>query len=110
MFEQYTIIKTTAQAEAWLRAVVQAEGKYDSVCYPEDCEKIVEHFARVGVAITADEANSFWSAYSSSMQSVWIVLTRDCVAALDALVEEIENGECEEKPLQALKGTVKAEA
>ncbi|WP_434716357.1 hypothetical protein [Paraburkholderia sp. A3RO-2L] len=110
MFEGFTIIKSREQTDAWLRAVVAANGGPAHVSYPDDCARIVQHFSRVGVAISAEEAASFWDAYSDSLQSGWIVLSRDCVAALDGLAEEIEKGWCAVASLQALKGTVSAEA
>jgi hypothetical protein len=106
MFEEFTIIKTTKQAEAWLQAVVTANGGPAHVSYPEDCARIVQHFSRVGVSTSVEEAASFWDAYSESLQSGWIVLSRDCVAALDGLADEIEKGWCGVESLQALKGTV----
>lgn len=80
MFEQNSIIKSPELAEAWLRAVVAVEG------------------------------NSFWNAYSESVQAGWVGLSVDCVAALDALAEEIEEGNCFVDRLQALRGTVKVTA
>lgn len=110
MFEQNSIIKSPKLAEAWLRAVVAVEGTGWHMSYPEDCAEIVEHFRRVGVTISADEANSFWNAYSESVQAGWVGLSVDCVAALDALAEEIEEGSCFVERLQALRGTVKVTA
>jgi hypothetical protein len=110
MFEEDSVIKSTAQAEAWVRAVIAANHGPAHVSYPEDCARIVQHFASVGVSISAEEAASFWDAYSDSLQSGWIVLSRDCVAALDGLAEEIEKGWCSVESLQALKGTISADA
>lgn len=61
---------------------------------------------RLGVSTSVEEAARFREAYSESPQSGWIVLSRDCVAALDGLADEIENGWCGMESLQALKGTV----
>ncbi|UEC05499.1 hypothetical protein [Burkholderia vietnamiensis] len=110
MFEGFAIINSSREADAWLRAVVAANGGPARVSYPDDCARIVQHFSRVGVSISAEEAASFWDAYSDSLQSGWIVLSRDCVAALDGLAEEIEKGWCMVERLQALKGTVSGEA
>ncbi|WP_426172619.1 hypothetical protein [Pseudoduganella sp. R-34] len=107
MFEQNTIIKSSADAEAWLRAVVEAYGSFDVVSFPVDCAEIVEHFARAGVAITINDANSFWNAHSDNQQSGWVTLATDCVAALDWLVEDIESGACQVSSLKPLRGTVR---
>lgn len=105
MFEQYAAFKSPGQVKAWLQAIVEANGPaYPS--FPDDCAVIVEHFAKVGVSITAEEAASFWDAYSESLQSGWITLAKDCVAALDGLVEEIEGGSCLVECLAGLQGTV----
>lgn len=108
MFEQNTIIKTPAAAEAWLRAIVEAYGSGGFVSFPKDCEEIVEHFAKVGVQISIDDANSFWNANSENLQSGWVGLSIDCVAALDSLAEDIESGCCLLPRLDALRGTVTA--
>ncbi|ALP68490.1 hypothetical protein [Paraburkholderia caribensis] len=56
MFEEFTIKKSAEQAEAWLQAVVTANGGPAHVSYPEDCERIVQHFSRVGGAVSDEEA------------------------------------------------------
>jgi len=110
MFEQNRIIKSSAQAEAWLRAVVLAYGEFAVLNFVEDCEEIVRHFAEAGVSITANEAYSFWNAYSESMSAGWIALFGDSIAALDCLVEDIESGACQVNCLNRLRGTVSIEA
>lgn len=110
MFEQNVIIKSTAQAGAWIKAVVTAAGGPTEPHDAEraDCTEIVAHFANAGVVITEQEANTFWDRYSSSMQAGWLVLSQDCVAALDALAEDIEAGTCAVQCLRALRGTIHA--
>jgi hypothetical protein len=109
MYENNTIIRSPALAEAWIKAIVAAYGGSDFVSYPSDCAEIVRHFDSDGVAITISEANSFWSAHSENLSSGWVVIAQDCVAALDMLAEDIEAGYCKVSSLAALRGAVAAE-
>lgn len=107
----FTTIKSAAAAAAWLDAVVTASGGPSIPLDADeraDCEEIVRHFANRGVTITVDQANTFWNEYSASQQAGWLVLSNDCVAALDALVEDIAAGQCKASHLQVLRGRVSA--
>lgn len=107
MFEQNAIIKSSALAEAWLQAIVNAYGSFGVISFPDDCAEIVRHFDRAGVTITITDADSFWNAYSDSQGSGWVTLAEDSVAALDWLAEDIESGVCTVRSLKPLQGTVK---
>jgi hypothetical protein len=106
MFEQYKFIKSTALANAWLRSIVDAYGHFDVISYPDDCAELVEQFARAGVTITTNDANSFWNAYSDNMSAGWMVMCADPVAALDGLVADIEDGCCYVDCLVPLRGAI----
>jgi len=108
MFDQYTIVKSSTLANAWLRAIVAAYGHFDVISYPDDCAEIVEQFARAGVAITTKDANSFWNAYSDHMSAGWMVMCADSIAALDRLAEDIEAGACGVRSLASLRGAIQA--
>lgn len=110
MFEENTIIKSPALADAWLRAIVNAYGTFDVISYPDDCAEIVRHFERIGVPITISDADSFWSAHSQNLAAGWLTLAQDCVASLDWLVEDIEAGVCQVECLESLRGTVNVDA
>lgn len=109
MFEQNTIIKSSALAQAWLRAVVNAYGNFDVISYPDDCTEIVRHFARAGVSITVKDADSFWNAHSQNLGAGWLTLAGDCVTALDWLAEDIVKGVCQVECLEPLRGTVQVD-
>lgn len=110
MFEKNAIIKSSALAEAWLRAIVKAYGSFGVISFPEDCAEFVRHFDRAGVTISITDADCFWNAHSDNQASGWVTLVEDCVAALDWLAEDIESGVCQVRSLKPLRGTVKVTA
>lgn len=107
MFSGNAIIHCSATAEEWLKAIIAACGGSPAhVAQREDCAEIARHFSAVGVNITLAEAYVFWSAVSENVEADWVGPYIDCVAGLDSLVADIENGTCNVPALVSLRGTI----
>lgn len=108
MFANNVVIKSAGDVEIWIRAIVVSVRAGENVVHPNDCAVLVERFAAAGAGISLRDASGFWGAYSMSVGARWASLRVDCVAALDALANEIENGWCSVPNLRPLKGAISA--
>lgn len=106
MFEQTNVIKSAGDIENWIRAIVVCVRSGERVRHHDDSADLVKRFAAVGARVSLPEASGFWGAYSMSVGARWVSLRVDCIAALDALADEIENGWCSVPNLRPLRGTV----
>lgn len=109
MFEQTIVIKSAADIESWIRAIVLSVRAGKHVSHPDDCADIVKHLAAAGARISLPEASGFWEAYSMSVGARWASSRVDCIAALDSLADEIENGWCTVPNLRPLRGRVRSQ-
>ena len=105
MFDGYRFIKSAADAQGWARAIIERNGGLtDYISWPDDVAVIIQHFQRIGVTLTPQEAQALWDAYSEKDCAGWVGPAVDCVAGLDWIIEEIENGSCRLHSLLGLRG------
>lgn len=105
MFDDYRFIKSAADAQGWARAIIERDGVLtDYISWPDDVAVIIQHFQRIGVTLTPQEAQALWGTYSEKDCAGWVGPAVDCVAGLDWIIEEIEDGWCRLDSLRGLRG------